>query len=219
MAYQYSNAAREIASIKTISTRNLLMVLASAVDAKTGTCFHSAGCLMHWSQLSKSTFYLAVAELEKAGILSRKRRRARNRTNEWRLDIKKMESLRVSWDSVKPKDAVPEPQDDPTDDSGMGLPKPAFEIDEEEPLTVSKAFEIDEDVDAEKDGPKSAEELGHFMRNGKMKCDVCDWFRSTIEEKQLTCEECDERSRQAKKSGRGNSRASVSSAFEVEENP
>lgn len=122
MAYQFSNAAREIASIKRISTRNLLMVLASAVDARTGTCFHSAGCLMHWSQLAKGTFYQAVDELVKAGILSRQRRRKGNRTNQWRLDIKKMQSLRVSWDSVKPKDAAPEPQDEPHGDSGMGLP-------------------------------------------------------------------------------------------------
>ena len=131
MAYQYSNAAREIASIKKISTRCLLMVLASAVDSKTGTCFHSVACLMHWSQLAKGTFYQAVEELEKAGILKRERRRKGNRTNLWTLDIKVMESKRVSWDSIKPKDVAPEPQDEP--DSGLGLPdvvKKAFEDDE-----------------------------------------------------------------------------------------
>jgi hypothetical protein len=120
MAYQFSNAAREISSIKRISTRNLLMVIASAVDQKTGTGFWSAGCLMHWSQLSKGTFYTAVEELENTGILRRERRRKGNRTNLWTLDIKAMESLRVSWDSVKPKDAAPEeqncePQPDLTD--------------------------------------------------------------------------------------------------------
>jgi len=113
MAYQYSNAAREIASIKRISTRNLLMVLASAVDSKTGTCFHSVECLRHWSQLAKGTFYQAVDELETAGILSRERRRRGNRTNLWRLDIKTMESMRVSWDSIRPKDSVPEDQEEP----------------------------------------------------------------------------------------------------------
>jgi len=134
MAYQYSNAAREIASIKKISTRCLLMVLASAVDVKTGTCFHSVDCLMHWSQLAQGTFYEAVKELERAGILTRTRRRKGNRTNLWRLDIKKMESLRVSWDSIKPKDATPDTQE-VTDDSGMGLPNvtsDAFNVDEEE---------------------------------------------------------------------------------------
>jgi len=124
MAYQYSNAAREIASIKRISTRNLLMVLASAVDSKTGTCFHSVKCLMHWSQLSKGTFYQAVEELEKAGVLKRQRRRKGNRTNLWTLDIKVMESKRISWDSIRPKDAAPEVQHE-DGDSGQGLPKPA----------------------------------------------------------------------------------------------
>jgi hypothetical protein len=131
MAYQYSNAAREIASIKKISTRCLLMVLASAVDSKTGTGYHSVACLRHWSQLSKGTFYQAVEELEKEGILRRERRRKGNRTNVWTLDIKVMESKRVSWDSIKPKDDAPEPQDEP--DSGLGLSdavKKAFEDDE-----------------------------------------------------------------------------------------
>jgi hypothetical protein len=129
MAYQYSNAAREIASIKTISTRNLLMVLASAVDQKTGTGFWSAECLMHWSQLAKSTFYLAVKELEGLGILKRERRRKGNHTNVWRLDIKKMESMRVSWASIKPKDAEPE-TDEANDDAGQGLPRDEEEVDE-----------------------------------------------------------------------------------------
>jgi hypothetical protein len=130
MAYQFSNAAREIAVVKHISTRSLLFALASAVDAKTGTCFHSAGCLMHWSGLSKGTFYAAVEELESLGILSRERRRKGNRTNLWRLDIKKMESLRVSWQDIKPQDAAPEPQDEPHGDSGMGLPEVEGAFDE-----------------------------------------------------------------------------------------
>jgi hypothetical protein len=99
------------------------MILASAVDSKTGTCFHSVACLMYWSQLAKGTFYQAVEELVTAGILRRERRRKGNRTNLWTLDIKKMESLRVSWDSIRPKDAAPEPQDEP--DSEQGIPETA----------------------------------------------------------------------------------------------
>jgi hypothetical protein len=143
MAYQYSNAAREIHEIKHISTRNLLMVLASAVDQKTGTGFWSAACLMHWSGLSKGTFYQAVDELETLGILSRTRRAKGNRTNLWRLDIKTMESKRISWDSIKPKDAAPEEQDEP--DSGLGLTTDEGAVEDEEALTVSKAFEIEAD--------------------------------------------------------------------------
>ncbi len=140
MAYQFSNAAREISVVKLISARSLLMVLASAVDKKTGTCFHSAGCLMHWSGLSKGTFYTAVGELEKHGILKRQRRRNGNHTNLWTLDIKKMESLRVSWQDIKPKDAAPEPQDDPDGDSGMGLPPKAESFSDSEQEKVDEAM-------------------------------------------------------------------------------
>lgn len=131
MAYQFMNAARECSIVKHLSTRLLLMTLASAVDVKTGTGFWSAGCLMHWSQLSKGAFYTAVAELESLGILKRERRRKGNRTNLWTLDIKKMESMRVSWQDIKPKDSVPEGQDDPTDDAGQGVPRDE-EVDEME---------------------------------------------------------------------------------------
>jgi hypothetical protein len=130
MAYQYSNAAREIKAVEKISTRSLLLVLASAVDVKTGSCFHSAGCLMYWSGLSKGTFYAAVEELENLGILKRERRRKGNRTNLWILNIARMEDLRVSWQDVKPTDA-PDTQE-VTDDSGMGLPQDEEEIDEAE---------------------------------------------------------------------------------------
>lgn len=121
MAYAHSNAAREIACIKKISTRNLLMVLASAANSETHSGFHSAGCLMHWSGLVKSTFYQAVDELKELGILKTERRRKGNKTNVWKLDIDKMESMRVSWQSIKPKNESE--LEAATDDSGMGLPK------------------------------------------------------------------------------------------------
>jgi len=130
MAYQYSNAAREIASVKHLSTRLLLFTIASAVDQKTGTGFWSVDCLKHWSQLSQGAFYTAVKELEDLGLLKRERRKRGNRTNLWTLDIKKMESLRVSWASIKPNDAVPEEQEEPE--------KP-------EDISISKAFEVKDD--------------------------------------------------------------------------
>jgi hypothetical protein len=215
MAYQYTNAAREISCVKSNTARLLLMVLASAVENETGTGKWSAACLMHWTQLSKDAFFKAARYLEEKGILTRDRRRLRNRTNVWRLDIKTLESMRVSWDSIRPKDAVPEDQEEPIrppkKDGESASAGNAFEnLLEEEPICVSchqepvadegdrceaciKASVKKTMAESARPTSKDVEEvqemvLGHKW-NADGHCDVCGWSRNICLKNLHSCED------------------------------
>lgn len=99
MAYQHSQLARECSAVTTPSARLVLMVLASAMDIKTHQCFWTYGCLLHYTKLSRSTLAKALAEIEQAGIITRRQRMNRSNIYIWKPDV--AEALREQYKSRK----------------------------------------------------------------------------------------------------------------------
>jgi len=87
MAYQHSQFARECSAVTTPSARLLLMILASAMDKDTHTCFWRWKTLLHYSKLSRSTIASALNEIEVSGIITRQHRYRQSNIYMWHPDI------------------------------------------------------------------------------------------------------------------------------------